>query len=113
MQSDLFGNVPEIVIDIHETGGKGKNSVKHLMSMLDKEQITYSIQKIISLIKPSDNQVLKKLAALSGVSSSFIHCVRAAHNSENSACFATIHNAVASSSCKERYRVLVPCRQIR
>ena len=46
MQSDLFGNVPEIVIDIHETGGKGKNSVKHLMSMLDKEQITYSIQKI-------------------------------------------------------------------
>ena len=46
MQSDLFGNVPEIVIDIHETGGKGKNSVKHLMSMLDKEQITYSVQKI-------------------------------------------------------------------
>lgn len=46
MQSDLFGNIPEIVIDIHETGGKGKNAVKHLMSMLDKEQITYSIQKI-------------------------------------------------------------------
>lgn len=46
MQSDLFGNVPEIVIDVHETGGKGKNSVKHLMSMLDKEQITYSVQKI-------------------------------------------------------------------
>lgn len=46
MQSDLFGNVPEIVIDIHETGGKGKNAVKHLMSMLDKDQITYSVQKI-------------------------------------------------------------------
>jgi Fanconi anemia group M protein len=46
MQSDLFGNVPEIVIDTHETGGKGKNAVKHLMSMLDKEQITYSVQKI-------------------------------------------------------------------
>jgi len=46
MQSDLFGNVPEIVIDVHETGGKGKNAVKHLISMLDKEQITYSIQKI-------------------------------------------------------------------
>ncbi|MFW9974225.1 MAG: ERCC4 domain-containing protein [Candidatus Thorarchaeota archaeon] len=46
MQSDLFGNVPEIVIDIHETGGKGKNAVKHLMSMLDKEQIKYSVQKI-------------------------------------------------------------------
>jgi ERCC4-type nuclease len=46
MQSDLFGNVPEIVIDIHETSGKGKNAVKHLISMLDKEQITYSIQKI-------------------------------------------------------------------
>ncbi|MFX1604704.1 MAG: ERCC4 domain-containing protein [Promethearchaeota archaeon] len=46
MQSDLFGNVPEIVIDIHETGGKGKNAVKHLMSMLDKEEITYSVQKI-------------------------------------------------------------------
>ncbi len=28
MQSDLFGNVPEIVIDIHETGGKGKNAVQ-------------------------------------------------------------------------------------
>ena len=46
MQSDLFGNVPEIVIDVHETGGKGKNAVKHLMSMLDKEQIVYSVQKI-------------------------------------------------------------------
>ncbi len=46
MQSDLFGNVPEIVIDIHETGGKGKNAVKHLMSMLEKEEITYSVQKI-------------------------------------------------------------------
>ncbi len=46
MQSDLFGNVPEIVFDVHETGGKGKNAVKHLISMLDKEQITYSIQKI-------------------------------------------------------------------
>ena len=46
MQSDLFGNVPEIVIDVHETGGKGKNAVKHLMSMLDKEGITYSVQKI-------------------------------------------------------------------
>ncbi len=46
MQSDLFGNVPEIVIDIHETGGKGKNAVKHLMSMLDKEQIKYTVQKI-------------------------------------------------------------------
>jgi Fanconi anemia group M protein len=46
MQSDLFGNVPEIVIDVHETGGKGKNAVKHLISMLDKEGITYSVQKI-------------------------------------------------------------------
>ena len=46
MQSDLFGNVPEIMIDIHETGGKRKNAVKHLMSMLDKENITYSVQKI-------------------------------------------------------------------
>ena len=46
MQSDLFGNVPEIVIDIHETGGKRMNAVKHLMSMLDKKQITYVIQKI-------------------------------------------------------------------
>ncbi|MFW9787965.1 MAG: ERCC4 domain-containing protein [Candidatus Thorarchaeota archaeon] len=46
MQSDLFGNVPEIVIDVHETGGKGKNAVKHLMDMLDKAQITFSVQKI-------------------------------------------------------------------
>ena len=46
MQSDLFGNVPEIVIDIHETGGKRMNAVKHLMSMLDKEQITYTVEKI-------------------------------------------------------------------
>ena len=46
MQSDLFGNVPEIVIDIHEMGGKRMNAVKHLMSMLDKKQITYVIQKI-------------------------------------------------------------------
>ncbi len=46
MQSDLFGNVPEIVIDVHETGGKRMNSVKHLMSMLDKENITYIVEKI-------------------------------------------------------------------
>ncbi|TFG10912.1 hypothetical protein EU538_00460 [Candidatus Thorarchaeota archaeon] len=46
MQTDLFGNVPVVVIDVHETGGKRMNSVKHLMSMLDKEEIQYTIQKI-------------------------------------------------------------------
>ncbi|MGY5880473.1 MAG: hypothetical protein RTV31_09480, partial [Candidatus Thorarchaeota archaeon] len=46
MQTDLFGNVPEIVIDVHETGGKSINSVKHLMSMMDKEGIRYTIEKI-------------------------------------------------------------------
>jgi ERCC4-type nuclease len=46
MQSDLFGNVPEIVIDVHETTGKRMNAVKHLMSMLDKEGIQYTVQKI-------------------------------------------------------------------
>ena len=46
MQSDLFGNVPEIVIDIHETKGKSQNSIKHLISMLDKEGIGYVIEKI-------------------------------------------------------------------
>ncbi|TFG13983.1 hypothetical protein EU537_04590 [Candidatus Thorarchaeota archaeon] len=46
MQTDLYGNVPLIVIDIHETKGKRKNAVKHLMSMLEKEDIKYAIQKI-------------------------------------------------------------------
>ncbi len=46
MQTDLFGNVPEIVIDVHETKGKSQNSVKHLISMLDKEGIPYVIEKI-------------------------------------------------------------------
>jgi ERCC4-type nuclease len=46
MQTDIFGNVPEIVIDVHETGGKRINSVKHLMSMMDKEGIQYTIEKI-------------------------------------------------------------------
>ncbi|TFG34722.1 hypothetical protein EU527_02005 [Candidatus Thorarchaeota archaeon] len=46
MQSDLFGNVPEIVIDIHETMGKSMNAVKHLMSMMDKNGIIYRIEKI-------------------------------------------------------------------
>jgi ERCC4-type nuclease len=46
MQMDLFGNVPQIVIDVHETTGKGMNSIKHLMSMLDKAGITYTIEKI-------------------------------------------------------------------
>jgi ERCC4-type nuclease len=46
MQSDLFGNVPEIVVDIHETGSKSANAVKHLMSMMDKEGIQYIIEKI-------------------------------------------------------------------
>ncbi len=46
MQTDLFGNVPEIVIDVHETKGKRMNAVKHLMAMLDKEGIKYVVQKI-------------------------------------------------------------------
>jgi ERCC4-type nuclease len=46
MQTDLFGNVPEIVIDVHETGGKRINSVKHLIAMMDKEGIQYTIEKI-------------------------------------------------------------------
>ncbi|NHJ13236.1 MAG: hypothetical protein EAX95_06135 [Candidatus Thorarchaeota archaeon] len=46
MQMDLFGNVPEIVVDIHETKGKRVNAVKHLISMLEKEGIQYTIQKI-------------------------------------------------------------------
>lgn len=46
MQMDLFGNVPEIVIDIHETKGRRINSVKHLISMLEKERIHYTVQKI-------------------------------------------------------------------
>ncbi len=46
MQTDLFGNVPQIVIDIHETGGKSMNSVKMLMQMLDKAKVHYTIEKI-------------------------------------------------------------------
>ncbi|MFW9846633.1 MAG: ERCC4 domain-containing protein [Candidatus Thorarchaeota archaeon] len=46
MQMDLFGNVPEVVIDVHETGGKAMNSVKHLMSMLEKNEIAYTVQKL-------------------------------------------------------------------
>lgn len=46
MQMDLFGNVPEVVIDVHETGGKRTNAVKQLMSMLDKEEISYTVEKI-------------------------------------------------------------------
>ncbi len=46
MQSDIYGNVPSIVIDVHETGGKGMNAVKHLMSILDKENVRYVIKKI-------------------------------------------------------------------
>lgn len=46
MQADLDGNVPEVVIDIHETKGKSQNSIKHLMQMMDKEGIKYIIEKI-------------------------------------------------------------------
>ncbi|MGV9170062.1 MAG: ERCC4 domain-containing protein [Promethearchaeia archaeon] len=46
MQSDIYGNVPDIVIDVHETKGKRKNAVKHLMSMLDKEEINYTVEKL-------------------------------------------------------------------
>ena len=46
MQADLDGNVPEVVIDIHETKGKSQNSVKHLMQMMDKEGIRYVVEKI-------------------------------------------------------------------
>jgi len=46
MQMDLLGNVPEVVIDIHETGGKRTNAVKQLMGMLDKEKISYTVEKI-------------------------------------------------------------------
>jgi Fanconi anemia group M protein len=43
---DLFGNVPQIVVDVHETTGKRMNACKHLMSMLEKEGITYTVEKI-------------------------------------------------------------------
>lgn len=46
MQSDLFGNVPEIVVDVHETTGKRMNSVKHLIDMMKKKGIQYTIEKI-------------------------------------------------------------------
>ncbi len=46
MQADIDGNVPEIVIDVHETKGKRQNSVKHLMSMLDRDGIRYVVQQI-------------------------------------------------------------------
>jgi ERCC4-type nuclease len=46
MQTDLEGRVPQIVVDIHETGGKRVNATKHLMSMLDKEKIPYTVQQI-------------------------------------------------------------------
>ncbi|UCE09816.1 MAG: hypothetical protein JSW61_12715 [Candidatus Thorarchaeota archaeon] len=46
MQMDLLGNVPQIVVDIHETTGKRMNACKHLMSMLEKEGISYTVEKI-------------------------------------------------------------------
>ncbi|TXT57635.1 MAG: hypothetical protein BAJATHORv1_10338 [Candidatus Thorarchaeota archaeon] len=46
MQMDLFGNVPQIVIDVHETSGKRMNSVKLLMEMLKKEEIPFTVEKI-------------------------------------------------------------------
>lgn len=46
MQTDVFGNVPQVIVDVHETTGKGMNAVKHLMSMLDKEGIIYAVQEI-------------------------------------------------------------------
>jgi ERCC4-type nuclease len=46
MQSDIYGNVPDVVIDVHETKGKRQNSVKHLISMLEEKQINYTVEKI-------------------------------------------------------------------
>ncbi|MHA1769021.1 MAG: ERCC4 domain-containing protein [Candidatus Thorarchaeota archaeon] len=46
MQADLDGNVPEVVIDVHETKGKSQNSVKNLIQMLEKNGIHYVIEKI-------------------------------------------------------------------
>ncbi|RDE11187.1 MAG: hypothetical protein C4K47_10485 [Candidatus Thorarchaeota archaeon] len=46
MQTDVFGNVPQVIVDVHETTGKGMNATKHLMSMLQKEGILYAVQEI-------------------------------------------------------------------
>lgn len=46
MQTDVFGNVPQVIVDVHETTGKSMNASKHLMSMLDKEGIIYAVQEI-------------------------------------------------------------------
>ncbi|MEM2143093.1 MAG: ERCC4 domain-containing protein [Candidatus Thorarchaeota archaeon] len=46
MQTDLFGNVPQIVIDVHETTGRGISSIKLLMQMLDQEGIHYAVESI-------------------------------------------------------------------
>ncbi len=46
MQMDLFGNVPEILIDSHETMGRRKNAVHHLIELLEKNGVQYAVQTI-------------------------------------------------------------------
>ncbi len=62
MQMDLFGNVPEIVIDVHETRGKKQNSVKHLMEMLDSHGVKYVVQQIPigDILGPDDIVIERK-----------------------------------------------------
>ncbi len=62
MQADLFGNVPEIVIDVHETRGKKQNAVKHLMRLLDQERVTYTVEQIPigDILGPDDIVIERK-----------------------------------------------------
>ncbi len=46
MQSDLNGNVPRVIIDVHELKGKRINAVKILMTLLDNENIPYVVQAL-------------------------------------------------------------------
>lgn len=46
IQLDLFGNAPEIIIDIHEVNRDRKNSITLFLEKIQQHQISYRIEKL-------------------------------------------------------------------
>ncbi len=94
MQSDLEGNVPRVIIDVHELKGKRVNAVKILMDLLENENIPYviqalpvgdilasggivierkTVQDLVNTLKGSSNGVLRFQQQMRQISENYSH----------------------------------------
>lgn len=62
IQADLFGNIPDVIIDVHEVSKNKVSSVTLFMDLLKRNKVNYKIQKleIADVILPNEYAVERK-----------------------------------------------------